>query len=154
MMSGADSLNEPIDVQVDKWTRAAKEKMLEAYQATALLALARVQALTPVDTGYLRAHWTISLEPNVRTVRSDSSIEAVSQLTLDTPFYIVNPTVYAARIEYGFVGEDSLGRHYNQKGRHMMEQTINEMPMIAQIATQWVIDGKNPMMIGEQANIL
>ncbi|WP_029313214.1 HK97 gp10 family phage protein [Acidiphilium angustum] len=144
----APQLNEPFDVQVDRWVKKAKTKATQAYQATALLALARVQQLTPVDTGNLRAHWTISLTPEIAVGRDQTPFEVVAHLNVGQPFYIVNPVVYARRIEYGFVGEDSLGRHYDEKGRHMMEQTIAEMPIIAQVATQWVIDGHNPYSIG------
>jgi hypothetical protein len=49
---------------------------------------------------------------------------------------IVNPTAYARRIEYGFTGEDSLGRYYNQPGHHMAQQTVAEMPAIAQ-SSNW-----------------
>lgn len=140
--------NAPFDVQVDRWIDKAKGRATDAYRATALLALARVQQLTPVDTGYLRAHWTISLDADVVPGRLENPEEVVSNLQLGEPFYIVNPTVYARRIEYGFVGEDSLGRHYNEKGRHMMVQTIQEMPIIARVATQWVLDGKSPYTVG------
>jgi hypothetical protein len=44
---------------------------------------------------------------------------------------ILNPTVYARRIEYGFVGEDRLGRYYNQPGRHMVGQTMAEAETIS-----------------------
>lgn len=48
--------------------------------------------------------------------------------------YIVNPAPYARRIEYGFVGEDSLGRRYNYQGVGMMQQAISELPAIAEEA--------------------
>jgi hypothetical protein len=35
------------------------------------------------------------------------------------------------RVEFGFVGTDSLGRHYNQRGVGMLQQTLAEMPSIA-----------------------
>lgn len=46
--------------------------------------------------------------------------------------YIINPVVYAKRIEFGFNGTDSLGRNYHYHGRGMMQQTIVELPALAQ----------------------
>ncbi|MEO1948482.1 hypothetical protein [Thioclava sp.] len=35
---------------------------------------------------------------------------------------------YALRMEYGFVGEDDLGRTYNQPGRHYVGANIKKFP--------------------------
>ena len=48
--------------------------------------------------------------------------------------FIVNPVVYARRIEYGFRGEDGNGRSVEQQGRGMVRQTVAEMPAIAERA--------------------
>lgn len=138
---------DPFDVTVEKWTRQAKERMDDAYRATALLALARVQQLTPVRTGRLRAGWTISLTPQIAEGRTVQLRTILENLHAGEPFYIINPVIYARRINYGFVGTDSLGRHYNEKGRHMVEQTVQEMPQIASVATSWVMSGHNPYQI-------
>lgn len=47
---------------------------------------------------------------------------------------ISNPVVYARRVEFGFQGTDDKGRTYHQQGRHMLAQTIAELPAIAQSA--------------------
>jgi len=57
--------------------------------------------------------------------------DVIARAELGDTITIINPVVYARRVEYGYVGEDSLGRHYNQQGRHMVGQTIAEMPQIA-----------------------
>jgi hypothetical protein len=36
--------------------------------------------------------------------------------------------IYAARVNYGFVGADSLGRNYNQEGAHFLEAAIAKWP--------------------------
>lgn len=55
----------------------------------------------------------------------------LSGRTFGTILYVINPAPYARRIEYGFVGEDSLGRTYDYKGVGMMQQTLAELPAIA-----------------------
>ena len=135
--------SEPFVVAVGQFVDLARERALQAYRATALDALARVRELTPVKTGYLRANWTIVLsgdpEPIAGQIQNDADV--VARLQLSDQIILTNPAVYARRIEFGFVGEDSLGRVYHQKGVGMMQQTIAEMPQIAERATERVING-------------
>jgi len=39
---------------------------------------------------------------------------------------------YAARQNYGFTGTDSLGRNYNQPGRHFVELAVQQWPTIVE----------------------
>jgi hypothetical protein len=128
------------DVAVDRWVAKAKEAADLAFQTTVQDALARVKELTPVDTGYLRANWTVALPGDVMPVAawSQHPEEVIAKLAAGDQVYIVNPVPYAMRIEFGYVGMDSKGRFYDQKGRGMMQQTIAEMPRIAEAATQRV----------------
>ena len=41
---------------------------------------------------------------------------------------------YAARMNFGFVGPDSLGRVYNQSGSHYMERAVNMWPELVERA--------------------
>ena len=125
---------DPLLLAVDRFVQGARGRMDLLVQTIAQDALARVKELTPVRTGNLRAQWTIVTGSNSLELsggRSESSAQAVLQLRAGDWFTIMNPAVYAARIEYGFVGTDSLGRHYDQKGAGMMTQTISELPKIA-----------------------
>jgi len=40
--------------------------------------------------------------------------------------------IYAARQNYGFTGTDSLGRSYNQPGRHFVELAVQQWPTIVE----------------------
>ena len=61
----------------------------------------------------------------------------VSGLKLGEVFMMRNNAVYAMRIEYGFVGTDSLGRHYNQQGRYFVTQNVAAWPtIVADMAEQ------------------
>jgi hypothetical protein len=104
-------------VEIDKWVKKAKANADLATRAIALALLERVQELTPVDTGRLRASFQI--EP------------PIGEVTADEPVDIVTNVEYARRIEYGFVGKDSLGRQYDQPGHGMVAQTVAEAPAIA-----------------------
>jgi hypothetical protein len=134
--------SDPFDVQVERWVRKAGTLARAAFQETAQLALGRVKDLTPVDTGFLRANWTVIKQgdamPVAGDVRAADSLGAIEKARLGDKLLLVNPVVYAARVNYGFVGTDSLGRHYDQKGRHMLEQTISELPQMAKLAVQIV----------------
>ena len=43
---------------------------------------------------------------------------------------------YARRMNYGFVGDDSLGRTYNQSGFHFVETAIQKWPEIVAAAAK------------------
>lgn len=128
---------DPFDVQIGQWVARAKERGRLAFVATAEDALAEVKELTPVKTGYLRANWTAIRAGDAVPVEGASPNPAVAlaALQLGDKIIIVNPVRYARRVEFGFVGQDSLGRHYDQKGRGMMTQTIADTPRLAQRAT-------------------
>jgi hypothetical protein len=138
-------------VDVRRWVDKAKGNVDAAYQATAMLALARVKQLTPVRTGFMRASWTIVSGDSAASVAGgdEGAIDTIANLKAGDAISLVNPAPYAMRINFGFVGQDSLGRHYDQKGRHMVEQTMAEMPALAQQAVNWVLGGGTPFTIGE-----
>ena len=135
---------DPFLVQIDDFITRARDRADAIVRATAEEALARVKQLTPVDTGYLRANWCIVRGTDAVPLSGDReqlSIQAVLQLKAGDTWSLINPTVYAARIEFGFVGEDKLGRHYDQGGAHMMQQTITEMPQLVARAIERVERG-------------
>ena len=90
----------------------AKSRLSAFPMAVAMEALADLQARTPVDTGNLRASWQLSRYG-------------------DDSWRITTNVVYARRVNFGFVGTDSLGRHFNQGGRHFIEATIADLPRLA-----------------------
>lgn len=115
-----------------------------------LLALARqsiqelnekVVATTPVDTGFLRGSWQPSIgqpgggygngqKRSQISVTVNEAIALTNSLKLGDYFFMTNNAVYARRIEYGFVGKDSLGRNYNQAGRYWINDAVKAWPTI------------------------
>lgn len=102
-------------VKISQWVEKAKSKSSQAAPAIVYAAAERLQELTPVVTGTLRAGWQV-------------------QQVGPYEWEITNNVAYARRINDGFIGKDSLGRYYDQSGYHMVEQVIAEMPAIAEKA--------------------
>lgn len=119
---------------VTRWVNKAKDKGNLLFAKIAMAVDTRIKELTPVKTGFLRANWIVT------THLSDQSdlAAALVDTKIGETIYIVNHVVYARRVEYGFVGTDSLGRHYNQQGHHMVQQTMAELPQIIKKAVQEV----------------
>jgi hypothetical protein len=76
----------------------------------------------PIDTGNLRRSLTVSKTsmPQIKPDQTEFSEEDLSAIILtlflgETAF-LGFQAAYAARMNYGFVGADSLGRMYNQPG--------------------------------------
>lgn len=53
-----------------------------------------------------------------------------AQLELGQTVYLGYQANYAKRLNYGFVGEDSLGRKYEQEGLHFAEWAAGQWPQL------------------------
>lgn len=120
--------------------------------STGLDALARVSCQdlseaviedTPKDTGFLVGNWQPSLNAPTLSLDETGSGNGYAQsktgivvagIKAGDVYYFVNNAAYARRIEYGFVGADSLGRVYNQRGRHMVTVNIKRWDRIVEAA--------------------
>lgn len=95
----------------------------------------------PIDTGFLRASLRVGVapialatmtNPGKGKVAYDESAYAVSLSRVQigdivSARYLAN---YARRMEMGFVGEDSAGREYNQKGYGFVRLAVQRWPSI------------------------
>lgn len=70
-----------------------------------------------------------SVSGNLVSVAQDVGVVALS-LELGDKVYLGYQAVYAARQNFGFVGEDSLGRTYNQGGFGFVEKAAAKWPQI------------------------
>jgi hypothetical protein len=118
---------------VSRWVNQAVGHTDAALRTIAMDSVNTVKQRTPVVTGFLRSNWTAIIKGQTIPVagRVPDPAKAIMTARVGDVIVILNPTVYARRVEYGFVGEDSAGRHYNQQGAHMVAQTMAEMPVIA-----------------------
>lgn len=101
--------------------------MKEAFQMGILDFFIALRDATPIDTGYLRSSLTLGKNgaipagPNAEygSVYNDGrALDVIGSLELGDRVTLVYNAPYARRLEYGFTGYDSLGRYYNQAGRH------------------------------------
>jgi len=100
---------------------------VKALTAMALYVQARASERTPVDTGRLRA--SISYSVDGSTVQSNPMAKSQEDTQVGTQkgFAIVGTNVeYARRIEYGFSGQDSLGRTYNQPKQPFLRPAVDD----------------------------
>ena len=132
---------------VEQWTKRAKEQQDAAFQAVVWDVLNQVKLATPVDTGFLRANWTIvrNNDPVPVAGRVPDPAQVVAEIKAGDRVTIVNPVVYALRIEFGFVGKDSLGREYDQAGAGMVQKVLVNLPTIARGAVARVTAGQSPI---------
>ena len=91
---------------------------------------------TPLDTGNLSRSVTIDVKPITvdnpgynSPVRQDYGA-AIKSIKGDGSSYVAYRANYARRVNYGFVGTDSLGRTYNQSGRAFLEANVKRFPAI------------------------
>ena len=94
----------------------------------------------PIDTGNLRRSLMASTAAMPYLVEGDkafidSGVEMVIEgAEIGDTIYLGFQAAYALRMEYGFVGQDSLGRNYNQRGFGFVEKTGERWPQIVKQA--------------------
>jgi len=112
---------------VNKWTKQTKERSEEAFQIGLLDFFMMLRDTAPIDTGFLRSSLTVGKNGNIPhgpnaaygSVYNDTrALSVLDGLKLGDRVTMVFNAPYARRLEYGFVGADSLGRFYNQAGRY------------------------------------
>lgn len=129
------------DVQIAAWVAKAKGRQREfCIEFVQDLAQAVVEA-TPVKTGFLRASWWASIGTPVAN-EGGGSVAAMNLVAATIVpgdvYYLTNGAKYARRVEYGFVGADSLGRQYNQAPRAFVRGTVARAADIADAAASRV----------------
>ena len=91
--------------------------------------------LVPVKTGNLARSVVIDNKPpqiiDVLATQKDFTL-GVADIKPGDTVYIGWQAAYSRRMNYGFVGEDSLGRSYNQAGYGFAEATAAKWPQIVQ----------------------
>lgn len=123
------------ETTIENWRLKVRGELLGIARQSIYELAFRVVTDTPVDTGYLRGGWQPSIgdipgpkptqpfDAGGAIAMADFAV-SIAELKLGDTFYYTNATVYARRIEYGFVGEDSLGRYYNQAGRFYVTNNV------------------------------
>lgn len=133
--------------QIDGWVRKSEKRMTAIVKQSAQTVALEVKAKTPVDTGFLRATFVASTAgmPSIdRDTKSDGGSKedndsqialVIAGATIGQTIYFGFTAAYALRIEYGFSGEDSLGRSYSQEGVGMVRLAAQQWPTIVRRVT-------------------
>jgi len=75
---------------------------------------------------------------------SGSDVGSVTAgLGIEETIWLGYQAIYARRVNYGFVGPDSLGRVYNQAGAHFLEAAVDAWPTIVELVAE---DIRNKVM--------
>jgi hypothetical protein len=119
--------------EVDAWVRATKERIEAVFHMSAEDIAEEIVEKTPIITGFARHSFQASGE-QMPVMRAEAKPAegakysfdpgpvnlVISNVPLGGTIYLGFVAAYARRLEHGFVGEDSLGRAYNQAGRGMV----------------------------------
>lgn len=127
---------------ISEWGRAELDRADAIFQDAAQTVANEVRTTVndggrlPIDLGNLRRSLMAStadmptVKPEQETF-ADSGIEMViAGAELGSTVYLGFQAAYAARMEYGFVGTDSLGRTYNQAGFGFVAAISQRWPQI------------------------
>jgi len=128
--------------QVSAWASAEMERAEAVFQTAAQTVANEVRTPVaaggrmPVKTGNLRRSLMASTSSMPTIVEgkqefSESPVELViAGAELEGTIYLGFQAAYAARMNYGFVGQDSLGRSYNQAGFGFVDAVAQRWPQI------------------------
>lgn len=105
---------------IEAWAAKSRARLDATVAAVVHEVAERVILRSPIDTGLFRSNWQLGVDSPVLATVKDTGRTAVNGLG-EIPaaagghrYFISNSLPYALRLEYGFRGEDSLGRHYDQ----------------------------------------
>ena len=146
--------NLSFSAQVGAWVKKVKTREVAVFRESAQRVISEMQTpegaggRMPVDTGFLRASLQAAIDapaagPMGKPLKRKEGQEGViyhldagqvalviAGAELGHTIYATYGTAYARRMEYGFVGQDSLGRTYNQAGKGFVRSAAQKWPQI------------------------
>lgn len=107
--------------EVGDYRKEVMKLILAVFQTSVQFMAEDIVKTSPVDTGFLRNSFNITLN-SLPSIGDDgvgvAGISgAIAGLKISDTVYQSFTASYAMRLEYGFEGMDSKGRLYNQSGR-------------------------------------
>jgi len=132
--------------ELDRIAKQLNVKREAVGRRMALQVEKRAKELAPKDTGAMRnSIYTVTQKSNGYDAAA-SAAKSSNPKVQTTPhpqptgnvIANVGPSVeYAARIEFGFVGEDSLGRRYNQAAHPYLTPAVEEIARKYNSGEEW-----------------
>ena len=108
--------------QVGDWVLETEARLLAVFKSSAqeLFSIAQTTRFEggnlPFNLGFLRNSFVSGLNGSTSLSGPDSYVIAIASAEIGDSVIGGWKADYARRMEYGFVGQDSLGRYYNQRG--------------------------------------
>ena len=115
---------------VDQWTKQSQRRMLAVFKRAVEL-LADELRVAPWVTGNMVRSLQGQLNTIVQTAENAPAGDvgaAVAMAQIGDFISLGFQAAYARRRNYGFVGQDSLGRNYNEAGAHFVERAAGMWP--------------------------
>ena len=114
---------------IDKFRLRTMQRADALIRKVAIETFERVRSKTPVDTGQLRASWTVSLNNPPSSFSGASN--ALSSAKFGDTIIIATDKVYAPMLEYGLYPKPGSGKTINgfsiQAPKGMVKITVQEM---------------------------
>ncbi|QHG70159.1 hypothetical protein [Ensifer adhaerens] len=147
-----DAENLSFAAQVSEWVKQEQAREAAVLRTAAQMVANDVRITTaqggrmPFDTGNLKNSLMASTTamPTVDQGEKEypdntGSIELmIADLSIGETLYLGFQAAYGPRMEYGFVGADSLGRVYNQQGFGFVEAAAQDWPQTVKRAEEQV----------------
>lgn len=111
-------MSKSFTAQIDEWTRKTEARMLAVFRTAAQYVIEDVRDRTPVDTGFLRSSWTVSLDgplpmrstnPGGSAFQPQSYSLQIAGADLGSTIYASFVANYAGHVEYGSQGRAGVG---------------------------------------------
>ena len=134
--------------QVNDFVRQTQRRMEAVFRESAQRVVAEMQkpegagGHMPVDTNYLRASLQMTKGAPVPLEEKspkggatvaytpDAASLVIAGAEIGETLYASYTAAYARRVNYGFEGQDSLGRTYNQPGKQFVALAAQQWPKI------------------------
>jgi hypothetical protein len=136
------------DAQVSAWVAKTQRRMKAVRDESTQRVLAVANTTVgeggnlPFKTGFLRASLKVGIgavqfaaikpaaDGAVPSYDASAAALTISNAKIEDTITAMWTAAYAARMNYGFVGKDSLGREYNQKGYKFRDLAVQQWPRI------------------------
>lgn len=138
---------------IEKWCKETPERV-NAVRKRAIELLADEMTTTnrnggkvPFKDGNLAKSLLASTQGMPKTSETPVAGENIGLVTAtlqpDQPVWLGYQAIYARRMNYGFVGADSLGRVFNQEGHYFVEGAIAKWPEFVKEASEEIFKEVN-----------
>ncbi len=143
--------------QVSDWAQASEKRMNAIFRLSTQRVIEVMQrtdqegGYLPYDQGFLRASLVVLVNqdppPADKTEENSSPSYDAGKIQLAIASAVAGDRItaaytmaYARRLEFGFVGTDSLGRMYNQAGIGWTAKAAQQWPQIVKAVEQEAMD--------------